>query len=99
MGNNPPRYTSSPTLRAREITTARLIYALEHAGASTFVTSFTTSAAFMANSISSIVAVKCFGLFAALVIMCDYILMITFLPAIVVVFDEPTAGMDLSARR
>jgi len=74
---------------ATEVIVQRLVYSLRHAGASTFVTSFTTSAAFLANCLSSIVAVKCFGLYAATVIMCDYILMISFLPAIVILFDRP----------
>jgi len=74
----------------------RLAYSLRHAGMSTFVTSFTTSAAFGANIMSRIVSIKCFGVFAALVIMSDYLLMITFLPAIVLNYDEAVCAGELS---
>jgi len=59
---------------------------------STFVTSFTTSAAFCANATTKIISVKCFGLYAGIVILCDYILMITYLPAVVVYYDNAVCG-------
>jgi hypothetical protein len=74
-------------------TTLRLAYSLNHAGMSTFVTSFTTSAAFLANIMNNIISVKCFGLYAALVVLSDYVLMITFLPAICVIFDDAICGV------
>ncbi|GMH83615.1 hypothetical protein TrVE_jg11378 [Triparma verrucosa] len=74
----------------------RLEYSLKHAGMSTFVTSFTTSAAFAANIMSKIVSVKCFGVFAALVILCDYVLMITFLPAVVLNYDSEVCKAEIS---
>ncbi|GMH88013.1 hypothetical protein TL16_g11030 [Triparma laevis f. inornata] len=77
----------------------RLEYSLKHAGMSTFVTSFTTSAAFAANIMSKIVSVKCFGVFAALVILCDYVLMITFLPAVVLNYDTEVCAGEMSRAR
>ena len=59
---------------------------------STFVTSFTTSAAFFANCATKIISVKCFGLYAGIVILCDYLLMITFLPAVVMHYDNVVCG-------
>ncbi|XP_063707430.1 protein dispatched isoform X2 [Culicoides brevitarsis] len=56
---------------------------LEHAGVSMFVTSFTTSAAFFASIISSITAIRCFGIFAGTLVLVNYFLMMTWLPAIV----------------
>ena len=75
-------------------TAKRLEYSLKHAGMSTFVTSFTTAAAFLANGMSHIISVKCFGTYAALVVLADYVLMITFLPAVCVVFDDAVCGRE-----
>ena len=47
-------------------------------------TSLTTAAAFFANAVSHITCVRCFGIFAGLVVLCDYVLMISWLPAVVV---------------
>ena len=71
---------------------ARVTHSLSRAGMSTFATSFTTAAAFFANATTNIISVKCFGLFAGIVIICDYVLMITFLPAVVLYFDERICG-------
>ena len=79
--------------------TLRLEYTLRHAGASTFHTSFTTSAAFLTNCTSNITTVKCFGLYAALVVISDYVMMITFLPAIVCIFDRTVCGEERFARQ
>ena len=61
---------------------------LQHAALSMFVTSFTTAVAFLANIVSSITAVKTFGIFAGTAILGNYVLMISWLPAIVVVYER-----------
>ena len=61
---------------------------LRHAALSMFVTSFTTSAAFFANAISSIISIKCFGVYAGISVLVNYILMITWLPAVVVISEK-----------
>eukprot|EP00112_Aurelia_sp_Birch-Aquarium-sp1_P001822 Seg1198.2 transcript_id=Seg1198.2/GoldUCD/mRNA.D3Y31 product="Protein dispatched 1" protein_id=Seg1198.2/GoldUCD/D3Y31 len=67
-------------------------YALAHATAAMFVTSFTTATAFYAGLSSSITAIKCFSIFAGTSILTNYFLMITWLPAVIIAqerFFEP----------
>ncbi|KAJ4929490.1 hypothetical protein JOQ06_005097 [Pogonophryne albipinna] len=61
---------------------------LQHAALSMFVTSFTTSAAFYANYVSNITAIRCFGVYAGTAILVNYILMVTWLPAVVVLHER-----------
>lgn len=61
---------------------------LSHAAVSMFVTSLTTAAAFYTNLSSQIIAVKCFGLFAGTTILTNYLLVITWLPACVVLAEK-----------
>uniref|UniRef100_A0A336L3V2 CSON002639 protein n=1 Tax=Culicoides sonorensis TaxID=179676 RepID=A0A336L3V2_CULSO len=60
-----------------------LRHTLEHATVSMLVTSFTTAAAFYASIFSTITAVRCFGIFAGTLVLVNFLLMITWLPAIV----------------
>ncbi|CDW52493.1 Sterol-sensing domain containing protein [Trichuris trichiura] len=46
-----------------------------------FITSATTAAAFYSNLLSSIIVVRCFGLFAGTVTLCNYALSIVWLPS------------------
>ena len=61
---------------------------LNHATLSIFVTSLTTSAAFFANSVSSIIAIKCFGIFAGIAVVVNLFFMITWTPAIIIMMDK-----------
>lgn len=61
---------------------------LQHAALSMFVTSFTTAAAFYANYVSNITAIRCFGVYAGTAILINYFLMVTWLPAIVVLHER-----------
>ncbi|XP_039491480.1 protein dispatched [Drosophila santomea] len=61
---------------------------MRHAAASMFVTSLTTAGAFYASYSSSITAIKCFGIFAGTVVVTNYILMITWLPASVSIMER-----------
>ena len=63
-------------------------YTLKHAALSMFVTSFTTSAAFYANVVSDITAIRLFGIFSGTSILIMYSLMITWFPAGVVVVEK-----------
>mmetsp|Transcript_26478 Transcript_26478/g.67259 ORF Transcript_26478/g.67259 Transcript_26478/m.67259 type:complete len:1192 (+) Transcript_26478:58-3633(+) len=58
------------------------------AGAATFVTSLTTAGAFFASATSNISAIKCFGVFCGLVVMCDWIVMLCFLPPLAVLYER-----------
>ncbi|XP_068088970.1 protein dispatched homolog 1 isoform X2 [Hyperolius riggenbachi] len=61
---------------------------LQHAALSMFVTSFTTAAAFYANYVSNITAIRCFGVYAGTAIIVNYLLMVTWLPAVVVLHER-----------
>ncbi|KAM7050367.1 protein dispatched homolog 1 isoform 3-T3 [Molossus nigricans] len=61
---------------------------LQHAALSMFVTSFTTAAAFYANYVSNITAIRCFGVYAGTAILVNYVLMVTWLPAAVVLHER-----------
>ena len=60
----------------------------KHALLTIFVTSITTSAAFFSNAISDITAVSCFAIFSGIAIITNFVLMITFFPAFVVLAER-----------
>lgn len=59
-----------------------------HAVMSMFVTSLTTAAAFYTSLFSSITAVRCFGVFAGTAVVANFGLMVTWLPASLVVSER-----------
>ena len=63
----------------------RLSWVLSKAGGAMLVTSTTTAVSFLANITSSITTMKAFGLFTAIVVISDFLLMILFLPAVVTI--------------
>ena len=63
-------------------------YTLKHAALAMFVTSFTTSAAFYANVLSKITAIRLFGIYSGTSILIMYSLMITWFPAGVVFMEK-----------
>uniref|UniRef100_A0A7E4VIR0 SSD domain-containing protein n=1 Tax=Panagrellus redivivus TaxID=6233 RepID=A0A7E4VIR0_PANRE len=77
-------FLSSNTELVRNATRA----ALGHAGAAMFVTSATTAVAFLTNCFSSILILRCFGIFAAITMLTNYIFVITALPAILIILHD-----------
>ena len=67
--------------------TARLSYAYEHAGRAMFVTSFTSAAAFCSNLASAIPAVRVFGVFLAVMVGANYVLVVTWFPACIACWE------------
>ncbi|XP_069177966.1 protein dispatched isoform X2 [Procambarus clarkii] len=61
---------------------------LHHAAASIIVTSLTTAAAFFASCVSHITAIRCFSIFAGTVVLANLMLMLTWVPACVVVAEK-----------
>ena len=55
----------------------RLSYAYQHAGRAMLVTSFTSAAAFSSNAASAIPAVRVFGIVIAVMVVINYVLVIT----------------------
>ncbi|XP_041788243.1 protein dispatched [Anopheles merus] len=68
---------------------------LRHAALSMLVTSLTTAAAFYASYVSSITAVRCFGIFSGTAVMANYFLMVTWLPAAVSIAERLSCLMLL----
>ena len=61
---------------------------LKHASLSMFVTSLTTAAAFYVSYVSSITALRCFAIYAGTAVLVNFILMITWIPATIVIHDK-----------
>ena len=80
------RHTTSTNPNAS--LTSRVRTTLKHAALAMFVTSFTTASAFYANVVSSITAIRIFGVFAGTTIVVNYVMMITWLPAVVVIHEK-----------
>ena len=72
------------------------IHTLRHTVLAILVTSLTTATAFFANISSSITTIKCFGLYAGMSIIVNYLLIITLFPVAVILHDKYFARcMDL----
>ncbi|XP_019696069.1 protein dispatched isoform X2 [Harpegnathos saltator] len=61
---------------------------MRHAFPSMFVTSLTTAVAFFASIVSNVTAINCFSLFSGITVIANFFLMITWLPACVVVSER-----------
>uniref|UniRef100_A0A1B6DLC4 SSD domain-containing protein n=1 Tax=Clastoptera arizonana TaxID=38151 RepID=A0A1B6DLC4_9HEMI len=71
------------------LTLSRLVQnTLKHSVLSMFVTTLTTTAAFFSSYISAIIAIRCFSIFAGTTVMVNFALMVTWLPASVVVSER-----------
>lgn len=73
-------YQGSDVLQSFE---SRMLWTYRRAAGAMAITSFTTMCAFAATALSPLAEVQSFGIFAALLILADYILVITFMPAVV----------------
>ena len=63
----------------------RIAWTLRRASSAMFVTSLTTSVSLIANIISPITSIKCFGLFAGMVVIADFCLMLAFIPGVIAI--------------
>ncbi|XP_029959796.1 protein dispatched homolog 3 [Salarias fasciatus] len=66
----------------------RMIYTMKTAGRATFLTSFTTAAAYAANTFSQIPAVHDFGLFMALIVSCCWFSVSALMPAALCIWTQ-----------
>uniref|UniRef100_A0A8C6U7A2 Dispatched RND transporter family member 3 n=1 Tax=Neogobius melanostomus TaxID=47308 RepID=A0A8C6U7A2_9GOBI len=66
----------------------RMIYTIKTAGRATFLTSFTTAAAYAANTFSKIPAVHDFGLFMALIVSCCWLWVSALIPAALCIWTQ-----------
>jgi len=70
----------------------RLAYSFRRASRATLTTSSTTSAAFLANAFSPIMPIASFGIYAAIIIFVNYLLIIFFLPPLVIWYERNLQG-------
>lgn len=69
--------------------TTRLEYCFSSVGVSLFTTTLTTSSAFFSIAFSiPITALRLFGIFCGLVIVVDFLLMISYFPALILVYEK-----------
>lgn len=61
---------------------------LKHAATSMLVSSLTTAAAFLANVISDITAIRCFSIYVGTSVLCNFLLMMTWMPAMIVIYEK-----------
>lgn len=61
---------------------------LKHASTTMFVTSLTTSSALFAGIVSTITALRCFAVFAGSAILVNFVLMLTWIPASVMIHEK-----------
>uniref|UniRef100_A0A8C5A688 Dispatched RND transporter family member 3 n=1 Tax=Gadus morhua TaxID=8049 RepID=A0A8C5A688_GADMO len=69
----------------------RAVYTVKTAGRATFLTSFTTAAAYAANTFSQIPAVHDFGLFMALIVSCCWLWVSILVPAALCIWSQRVA--------
>uniref|UniRef100_A0A8C9RFT0 Dispatched RND transporter family member 3 n=1 Tax=Scleropages formosus TaxID=113540 RepID=A0A8C9RFT0_SCLFO len=72
----------------------RIVYTVKTAGRATFLTSFTTAAAYAANTFSQIPAVHDFGLFMALIVSCCWLWVCLMMPAALCVWSRCLAHQE-----
>lgn len=66
----------------------RMSYAWKRATKAMLVTTSTTCLAFLSTALSSIVPIRSFGLYAAIIIPVNYILIIVMLPPMLIFYDK-----------
>ena len=66
-------------------------HVLRDAGLATLVTSLTTAGAFFSSATSYVTAMRCFGLYCGLVVMCDWLLVVSAVPALAVLYHKHLA--------
>eukprot|EP01065_Artemidia_motanka_P032326 TRINITY_DN39338_c0_g1_i1.p1 TRINITY_DN39338_c0_g1~~TRINITY_DN39338_c0_g1_i1.p1 ORF type:complete len:1148 (+),score=297.26 TRINITY_DN39338_c0_g1_i1:66-3509(+) len=71
----------------------RLIWTWKHASKAMLITSLTTCISFISNANSEFPAISTFGLFASLLVVCNYLAVIFFYPTVVRVNEEWFAPM------
>ena len=77
-------YVEIPTASKQE----RVAWVFRRASKAMLITSVTTAVAFVANVVSPCAPLRLFGIFMAILVMVDYIFVITMFPAVIVLFHK-----------
>mmetsp|Transcript_41135 Transcript_41135/g.62527 ORF Transcript_41135/g.62527 Transcript_41135/m.62527 type:complete len:246 (+) Transcript_41135:1382-2119(+) len=70
----------------------RLAYAFKRSARATATTSSTTSVAFLANAFSPIMPIQSFGIYAAIIIAANYLLVVMIYPSVVLWWEDNVEG-------
>eukprot|EP01122_Echinamoeba_exundans_P017937 TRINITY_DN987_c1_g1_i2.p1 TRINITY_DN987_c1_g1~~TRINITY_DN987_c1_g1_i2.p1 ORF type:complete len:785 (-),score=130.02 TRINITY_DN987_c1_g1_i2:1098-3452(-) len=77
---------------------SRLDWVFRRAVGTMFVTSFTTAAAFLANVFSALVPIRMFGIFMAMIVVFNFLLVVTWFPSVLIIchraFNKQEAQVD-----
>jgi hypothetical protein len=72
---------------AIETTLRRLLYAFARTMDAVFSTSLTTALAFLCMGLSPIMPVRTFGIFAAMIVVCNYVMVLTLIPTCMILCE------------
>ena len=67
-------------------------YAFRRAASAIAVTSSTTSVAFAANGFSPIIPIRAFGIYAAIIVVVNYGMVVMIMPSLMIVYERNFAG-------
>eukprot|EP01083_Nonionella_stella_P213439 769854_1 len=81
-----------PVLARYENMHLRMAWTHSRASKTMLITSITTSVAFFATAISGIIPIASFGIFAGCLILCNYALVCTYFPAVLVMYERNCNG-------
>eukprot|EP01083_Nonionella_stella_P090129 251819_1 len=81
-----------PVLARYENMHLRMAWTHSRASKTMLITSITTSVAFFATAISGIIPIASFGIFAGCLILCNYALVCTYFPAVLVLYERNCNG-------
>ncbi|CAP36524.2 Protein CBR-PTD-2 [Caenorhabditis briggsae] len=73
-----------PLYRESDLLSRSLRLSLHHSLVSMFVTSLTTATTFLTNLFSPVIVLRCFGIYAAITVLINYILVILILPGAII---------------
>ena len=65
----------------------RMSYAFRRAASAIAVTSSTTSVAFAANGFSPIIPIRAFGIYAAIIVVVNYGMVVLIMPSLVIIYE------------
>ena len=65
-----------------------MAYAFRRAARAMAITSSTTAVAFMGNMASDLLPIRVFGIFAAIIVLVNYLLAIFFFPSAIIIYEE-----------
>ena len=74
-------------------------YTFQHASSAMFVTSASTATAFYASSYTDLISIRCFCIYAGTCVLVHYLIVITWLPACVVIYERYSLNICYSSTK